>query len=363
VVLDLATVTTLHDTGVRGFASDNYSGVHPEVLAAIAAANDGHQVSYGEDLYTARLREVCARHFGAGVDTFPVFNGTGANVVGLLSMLPRWGAVICAKTAHIHADEGGAPEKAAGIKLLPIAAADGKLTPDLIAEEAWGWGDEHRAQPLVVYITQSSELGTVYTPDEVRAITGYAHERGMRVFMDGARLSNAAASLDVPLRAFTTDAGVDVVTFGGTKNGGLGAEAIVVLDADACEGLVYLRKTQMQLASKMRFVSAQLLALLDDDLYLRAARHANAMAARLRSQMEAGIADGSVHGVEFTQATQANAVFATLPPGVADRLRESFRFYDWDTSRGEVRWVCSFDTQPDDVDAFVAEAARLTSSA
>jgi threonine aldolase len=237
-------VTTLHDTTVRGFASDNYSGVHPEVLAAIAAANDGHQVSYGEDLYTARLREVCARHFGAGVDTFPVFNGTGANVVGLLSMLPRWGAVICAKTAHIHADEGGAPEKAAGIKLLPIAAADGKLTPDLIAEEAWGWGDEHRAQPLVVYITQSSELGTVYTPDEVRAITGYAHERGMRVFMDGARLSNAAATLDVPLRAFTTDAGVDVVTFGGTKNGGLGAEAIVVLDADACEGMVYLRKTQ-----------------------------------------------------------------------------------------------------------------------
>ena len=223
-----------------------------------------------------------------------MFNGTGANVVGLLSMLPRWGAVICAKTAHIHADEGGAPEKAGGIKLLPIAAADGKLTPDLIAEEAWGWGDEHRAQPLVVYITQSSELGTVYTPDEVRAITDYAHERGMRVFMDGARLSNAAATLDLPLRAFTTDVGVDVVSFGGTKNGALGAEAIVVLDAEASDGLIYLRKHQMQLASKMRFVSAQLLALLDGDLYLRNARQANAMATRLRSGLEAGIADGSI---------------------------------------------------------------------
>ena len=281
-------MATLHDPSVRGFASDNYSGVHPEVLAAIAAANGGHQVSYGEDVYTARLQEVCAGHFGGGVEMYPVFNGTGANVVGVLSMLPRWGAVICAKQAHIHADEGGAPEKAGGVKLLPIATTDGKLTPDLIAEEAWGWGDEHRAQPLVVYITQSSELGTVYTPDEVRAITDYAHERGMRVFMDGARLSNAAATLDLPLRALTTDAGVDVISFGGTKNGALGAEAIVVLDGEASDGLIYLRKHQMQLASKMRFVSAQLLALLDGDLYLRNARHANAMATRLRSGLQAG---------------------------------------------------------------------------
>jgi threonine aldolase len=356
-------VTTLHDPSVRGFASDNYSGVHPEVLAAIADANDGHQISYGEDDYTARLQEVCARHFGDGVETYPVFNGTGANVVGLLSMLPRWGAVICAKTAHIHADEGGAPEKVAGIKLLPVPAADGKLTPDLIAEEAWGWGDEHRAQPLVVYITQSSELGTVYTPDEVRAITDYAHERGMRVFVDGARLSNAAASLDLPLRAFTTDVGVDALSFGGTKNGALGAEAIVVLDTQASDGLIYLRKQKMQLASKMRFVSAQLLALLDGDLYLRNARHANAMAAGLRSGLDAGLTDGTIRDIEFTQPTQANAVFATLPRGVAEGLRERFRFYDWEAAKGEVRWVCSFDTQPKDVDAFVAEAARLTTDA
>ena len=358
--LDWTVVTTLHDTTIRGFASDNYSGVHPDVLAAIAAANDGHQVAYGEDVYTARLHEVCTRHFGGGIETYPVFNGTGANVVAMTSMLPRWGSVICAKTAHIHADEGGAPEKVAGIKLLPVATTDGKLTPELIAEEAWGADDEHRAQPRLVYLTQSSELGTVYTPDELRAITDYAHEGGMRVFMDGARLSNAAATLDLPLRAFTTDVGIDVLTFGGTKNGALVAELIVVLALNASEGLIRLRKSLMQLASKMRFVSAQLLALLDGDLYLRSARHANAMAARLRSAMEAGIADGSIRGVEFTQPTQANAVFARLPSGVADRLRESFRFYDWNAATGEVRWVCSFDTQPGDVDAFVAETARLT---
>ncbi len=353
-------MTTIHDPAVRGFASDNYSGVHPEVLDAIAAANGGHQASYGEDIYTARLQEVCAQHFGEGAQTYPVFNGTGANVVGLSSMLPRWAAVICAKTAHIHADEGGAPEKVAGIKLLTIPAPDGKLTPDLIAQEAWGWDDEHRSQPLVVYITQSSELGTVYTPDELSAITDNAHEHGMRVFMDGARLSNAAATLDLPLRAFTTDVGIDALSLGGTKNGALGAEAIIVLDAAACDGLIRLRKTQMQLASKMRFVSAQLLALLDGDLYLRNARQANAMATRLRSGLEAGIADGTIRGVDFTQPTESNAVFATLPPGLADELRKHARFYDWDAARGEVRWVCSFDTQREDIDAFIGEVTRLT---
>jgi threonine aldolase len=355
-------VTNLHDPRVRGFASDNYSGVHPDVLAAIEAANGGHQASYGEDVYTARLQEVFARHFGEGVEVYPVFNGTGANVVGLLSMLPRWGAVICATTAHVHTDEGGAPEKAGGIKLLPITTPDGKLTPDLIAKEAWGWDDEHRAQPLVVYLTQSSELGTVYAPDEVRAITDYADDHRMRVFMDGARLSNAAAALDLPLRSFTTDVGVDVLSFGGTKNGALGAEAIVVLNSEASNGLIRLRKLQMQLASKMRFVSAQLLALLDGDLHLRNARHANAMAARLRLGLEARIAEDAIRGVEFTQVTQANAVFASLPPGIADRLRERARFYDWDASRGEVRWICSFDTQPEDVDEFVAAVTRLTAS-
>jgi len=365
-------VTTLHDTDVRGFASDNYSGVHPEVLAAIAAANDGHQIAYGEDAYTARLQEVFAGHFGAGVQAFPVFNGTGANVTALQSMLPRWGAVVAASSAHIHVDEGGAPERVAGIKILHVPTPDGKLTPELVDREAWGWGDEHRAQPLVVSITQSTELGTLYTPDEIRQLADHAHARGMTLHLDGARIANAAAALEVPLRAFTRDAGVDVLSFGGTKNGALGAEAIVVLEPTASEGLLFLRKLNMQLASKMRFVSAQLIALLDGDLYLRNARHANAMAQRLRVAIETGIADGSISDVGFTQPTQSNGVFATLPGGVADALRERFRFYDWgpaspgseqdeDAARA-VRWMCSFDTDPADVDAFVAELARLTTA-
>ncbi|UGS26280.1 low specificity L-threonine aldolase [Microbacterium resistens] len=351
----------LHDTALRGFASDNYSGIHPEVLAAIAAANDGHQIAYGEDAYTTRLQEVFRAHLGDGVEAFPVFNGTGANVVGLQSMLPRWGAVIAAATAHINVDEGGAPERVGGIKLLTVPTEDGKLTPELVDREAWGWGDEHRAQPLVVSITQSTELGTLYSVEEIRALADHAHERGMRLHMDGARASNAAAALDLPLRAFTRDAGVDVMSFGGTKNGAMLGEAVVILNPEASSGLVYGRKLNMQLASKMRFVSAQLVALLEGDLWLRNARHANAMAQRLRRAVEAGIADGSIRGVAFTQATQSNGVFATLPDGVADRLRETFRFYDWDAARNEVRWMCSFDTTEADVDAFVAALSRLTS--
>ncbi|WP_309102866.1 low specificity L-threonine aldolase [Microbacterium sp.] len=349
-----------HDPAIRGFASDNYSGIHPEVLAAIGAANDGHQGAYGADAYTERLQEVFRQHFGEGTEAFPVFNGTGANVTGLQSMLPRWGAVIAASSAHINVDEGGAPERIGGFKILTVPTPDGKLTPELVDREAWGWGDEHRAQPLVVSITQSTELGTLYSAAEIRALADHAHGRGMKLHLDGARLSNAAAALDLPLRAFTRDAGVDVLSFGGTKNGAMLGEAIVVLNPEAADGLLYARKFNMQLSSKMRFVSAQLIALLEGDLWLRNARHANTMARRLRAAIEAGIADGSINGVAFTQPTQSNGVFATVPDGVADRLRESFRFYDWDAARNEVRWMCSFDTQEDDVDAFVAELSRLT---
>ncbi|NYD68024.1 threonine aldolase family protein [Agromyces atrinae] len=351
-------MNTLHDIDSRGFASDNYSGVHPDVLAALGAANGGHQVAYGGDVYTERLQEVMKSHFGDAAEAFPVFNGTGANVTALQSMLPRWGAVVAASTAHINVDEGGAPEKVGGLKILNVPTTDGKLTPELIDREAWGWGDEHRAQPLVVSITQSTELGTVYSIDEIRAIADHAHAKGMRLHVDGARLSNAAAALDAPLRAFTTDAGVDVVSFGGTKNGLIFGESIVVLDPAAADGLVYLRKLNMQLASKMRFVSAQIIALLEGDLWLENARHANAMATRLRSGLEAGIADGGFPGLGFTQPTQANAVFATLPAGVADRVREHVRFYDWDAAAGEVRWMCGFDTTADDVDAFISVIRR-----
>jgi threonine aldolase len=347
-------MTQLHDPGYRSFASDNYAGAHPEVLAAITEANGGHQVSYGEDVYTEKLQEVMRQHFGEQAEAFPVFNGTGANVTALTSMLPRWGAVVTSSTAHIHTDENGAPERISGLKLLTVPTPDGKLTPELIDREAWGWGDEHRAQPLTVSITQTTELGTLYSVAEVRAIADHAHSKGMTLHMDGARIANAAAALSVPLREFTTDAGVDTLSFGGTKNGLLYGEAIVVLNPSSSEGLGYLRKLNMQLTSKMRFVSAQLIALLTDDLYLTSAQRANAMARYLRDSLDDAIAAGRIGGLGFSQETQANAVFAVLDNAAADRIRQKIRFYDWDRAAGQVRWMTAFDTTEADVENFVA---------
>ncbi|WP_338403799.1 threonine aldolase family protein [Cellulosimicrobium arenosum] len=356
---------------MTSFASDNYSPAHPDVLVALAAASAGHEPSYGADPWTARLQEVVREQLGPDAAAYPVLTGTGANVVALMAMLPRWGAVVASEHAHLNTDENGAPERVGGIKVLPVPAPDGLLTPAAVERYADDLGDPHRAQPLVVSLTQSTELGTVYGPDEIRAVAAAAHARGLRVHLDGSRLANAAAALDVPLRALTTDAGVDVLSFGGTKNGIALGEAVVVLDPSAVDGVEFVRKATMQLASKMRYVSAQLLALFEpvgepvgepvaetgegadgDPLWLRNARHANAMAARLRSGLAAS-------GVAFTQPTQVNAVFATLPRDVAATLRARHRFYDWgpgETSdRVEVRWMCAWDTTPTDVDAFVAD--------
>lgn len=341
-------VSRRHDPRIRAFASDNYAGVHPEVLTALTAANEGHQVSYGEDEYTVHLQEVMQRHFGATAVTYPVFNGTGANVVSLMCLTDRWDAVICTETAHVNVDECGAPEKLGGVKLLPVSSPDAKLTPALIDQRARGFGFEHHAQPAVVSLTQSTELGTVYTPQEVRAVADHAHRHGLLVHLDGARLANAAASLGVPLHAFTTDAGVDVVSLGATKNGALGAEAVVVLNPDVVRGPRYVRKLAAQLPSKMRFVSAQLIALFEGDLWLRSAQHANKMAALLARQA------AGIEGVRITQQVQANGVFAVLPREAAQRLRTRYRFYDWDERTGEVRWMCSFDTTEQDVTSFVA---------
>lgn len=357
-------VEILHDTARRGFASDNYSGVHPEVLEAVSRANLGHVASYGADPYTQCLTEVVRGHFGAQAEAFPVFNGTGANVTALMASIPRWAGVVCTSHAHINTDEGGAPEKVGGLKLHPVVTPDARLTPDLLDTQAWGWGFEHRAQPLAVSLTESTELGTLYRPDELAALAERAHSHGMLVHMDGARLANAAAALGTDLRNITTEVGIDLLSLGGTKNGALGAEAVVVLDPRArtlqndprlAEALRYLRKSSMQLASKMRFVSAQLIALYEGDLWLRNARHANAMAARLRAALE------GADGVEFTQPTEVNGLFAILPPGVADQVRQHFFFYDWDAARREVRWMCSFDTTEDDVDRF-AQLVRAACS-
>ncbi|MBB5082415.1 threonine aldolase family protein [Nonomuraea endophytica] len=337
-----------HDPELKAFASDNYAGVHPEILEAIARANGGHQISYGEDVYTEALQGVFRRHFGERAQVYPVFNGTAANVVSLRAMLDTWQAVVCADTAHIHTDEGGAPEVAGGIKLFTVPTPDGKLTPELIDTQAWGFGDVHRAQPGVVSISNTTELGTVYTPAEITAICEHAHGLGLKVHLDGSRLTNAAAALDVPLRALTTDAGVDVLSFGGTKIGLLYGEAVVVLNPDAARGVDYIRKTYMQLSSKMRFVSAQFEALLGGDLWSRNAKRANAMGRRLAEAVR------DIPGVEVPRPVEANAVFAILPPEVTERLQKRFRFYTWNSAIGEVRWMCSFDTTEADVDAFAA---------
>jgi len=341
-----------HDPEVRGFASDNSAGVHPEVLAAIALANGGHQVSYGGDEYTAHLQEVFRRHFGPRAEAYPVFNGTGANVTALQSVTERWGAVICAASAHIHTDECGAPERVGGLKLLTVPTPDGKLTPELVDREAWGLDDEHRAQPQVVSLTQTTELGTCYTPDEIRAVCDHAHQRGLTVHLDGSRIANAAATLGVPLAAFTTDAGVDILSFGGTKNGLLFGECVVVLSPERVRAMKHLRKLSMQLASKMRFISVQFEALLAGDLWLRSAHHANAMARRLETAVR------GIDGVTVVRPVQSNAVFALLPREAGERLRKRYRFYFWDESTGEVRWMCAFDTTEDDVDSFAAALAE-----
>lgn len=337
---------------VRSFASDNNAGVHPEILAAIAAANDGHVRAYGDDPWTARAVEAFRAHFGPATEVFFVFNGTGANVLGIQALVRPHEAVICADLAHINVDECGAPERFTGCKLLGVPAPDGKLTPAAVAGRLRGIGDQHHVQPRVVSISQSSEYGTVYTPAEIRALADFAHAHRLLLHMDGARISNAAAALDLPLRAVTADVGVDVLSFGGTKNGLLGGEAVVFFDPAHAGRFRFIRKQGMQLSSKMRFVAAQFEALVGTDLWLRSARHANAMARRLGEGLR------RIPGVTVTQPVDANAVFAILPPGSIPALQAQAYFYVWDDTRDEVRLMASFDTTEDDVDRFLAAVAR-----
>ncbi|MCS4534648.1 threonine aldolase family protein [Neisseria montereyensis] len=350
-------MSTLHNPEQISFASDNYSGAHPEILVALSDANGGHVGAYGNDPYTAYLRTLVKRHFGEQAEAWPVFNGTGANVLSLQACLPRWGAVICGESAHVNEDESNAPQAVGGFKLWTVPVEEGKINPDLIAREARGYGFEHRAQPLAVSITQSTEWGTVYQPSEIEAISALCRKHGMVLHMDGARLANAAASLNVSLREITTDVGVDILSFGGTKNGLLFGECVVVLNPEkVSDGLKYLRKLNLQLASKMRFISAQLIALLENDLWLKSAQHANAMATRLANGLQ------QIEGASLKYPQQANGVFARLPKGIADTVREHFAFYDWD-DQGTVRLMCSFDTQPEDVDLFLALVRKAVNGA
>lgn len=337
----------------RTFASDNWAGVHPAVMDAIVQANGHHAPSYGADPLTARAIDLFRREFGPDAEVYFAFNGTGANVVGLQSLLRPYEAVVCAAGAHIAVDECGAPERFLGSKLLTVATPDGKLTPELIEPVITGVGDQHHVQAKVISITQSSEVGTCYQVDEIADLGRWAHARGMYLHLDGARISNAAAAIGVGPGAFGSAAGVDVLSFGGTKNGALGAEAVVTFRPEATTALQFIRKQSMQLSSKMRFVAAQFIALLEDGLWERNARHANAMAERLSNAVS------RLPGVSLAYPVQANAVFAVLPPDVTTALQATYPFYIWDEATGVVRWMCSFDTTPEDVDAFVGHLAGL----
>jgi threonine aldolase len=337
----------LAGAAVRGFASDNCSGIHPEVLAAIVAANAGHQPSYGDDEITLRLQGIFRRHFGSAALPYPVLTGTGANLVALRAMTSRWGAVLCSADAHINTDEGGAPEQLAGLKLAAVPAPGGKLSPEQIAAFAEAAGEVHWAQPEVVSLTQPTEWGVVYTATELARLCAAAHEGGLLVHMDGARLCNAAAALGLPLRAITTDVGVDVVSFGGTKIGLLLGEAVVILNPAAVSGTEFARKSTTQLASKMRFISAQFEALLGDDLWRRIADHGNQMARR----MEAGLR--TVAGIEILHEVDTNAVFAALPPATLNRVRRRFQLPVSGPAADRVRLMMSFDTTEQDVEDFV----------
>jgi threonine aldolase len=338
---------------MKSFGSDNHAPVHPDVLAAIVAANDGDAPSYGADRWTEEAKRLFTVHFGPDAEAHLVFNGTGANVLSLGTLLRSYEAVVCADTAHIHTDECGAPEQQLGCKLLPAPTVDGRISVEAADRLVWGIGDEHHVQARVLSITQSTELGTRYSLAAVRELTDWAHGRGLAVHMDGARLANAAAGLGVSLGEASTGCGVDVLSFGGTKNGGLGAEAVVVLRPGLGADFLFRRKQGMQLASKMRYAAAQFVALLSDDLWRRAAAQANAMAARLAEQAAA------VPGVKVTRPVEANAVFAIPPAEVVAPLQEVFPFYVWDEATGEVRWMTSFATTAAEVDEFVATLARL----
>jgi threonine aldolase len=333
---------------LRGFASDNNAGVHPIIMEAMASVNEGHAIAYGDDPQTLMTIDRMKEIFGPGSEVFFVFTGTAANVLGLSAAARSHQAVICPETAHIHVDECGAPEKFTGCKLLTVPTCDGKLTVDMIRSHMRGIGFEHHVQPRVVSITQSTEMGTVYTLEEIREISSYAHDNDMIVQMDGARISNAAVSLDVGFYEMTGGSGVDVLSFGGTKNGMMYGEAVVFFNGELAHDFKYRRKQGMQLASKMRYIAAQVRAYLENDLWKVNALHANRMARKLYQAVR------DIPGLEITQKVESNALFATIPSEVIPALQEEYFFYVWDEYRSEVRWMCSFDTAEEDIEGFAS---------
>ena len=344
---------TKQETSSRSFASDNNAGVHPKIMEAIAAANDGHVIAYGDDPYTARAVKLFREHLGKDVEVYFVFGGTGANVLGLKAGTESHHAIICAQTAHINVDECGAPEKFTGCKLLPITTADGKIKIEQIKPLLHEVGFEHHVQPRVISVSQATEMGTVYTPAELKTLSKFAHEHDMLLHVDGARIANAAASLDVKLKSITRDAGVDILSFGGAKNGMMYGEAVVFFDKVLAKDFKYTRKQGTHLPSKMRFISAQFAALLSNDLWRQNAQHANEMAQRLASELR------NIPQITITQKVESNGVFAVVPKKYIALLQKRYFFYVWNEEISEVRLMTSFDTSEADIADFVALVRKI----
>lgn len=332
---------------MRSFASDNNSGVHPNVFNALLKANDGHSLGYGNDPWTEEANLIFKKTFGQKSESFFVFNGTGSNIVALQLMTRSYNSIICAETAHINVDECGAPVKSTSCQIFSIPTFDGKLTPELIKQKLHGFDDQHHSQPGVIYISQCTELGTVYSVNEIKAITSLAHQHNMYVHMDGARLANAASYLDLSLKALTTDCDVDILSFGGTKNGLMMGESVVILNPVFQDKAKFIRKQSAQLASKMRYLAVQFTAYLSDNLWLKNAEQANNMAIKL--------SEGIIKfpGISFTQKIESNALFMTMPRDIIDKLLEKWFFYFWNENNNEIRLVTSFDTTIEDVDDFL----------
>ena len=331
----------------RSFASDNNAGVHPQVIKAIKAANDGHVLAYGNDHITARAVSLFQKHFGRDIAVFFVFGGTGANVLGLKAITQSHHAIFCAETSHVNVDECGAPEKFTGCKLIVLPTSDGKLRVDQIKPFLHAVGYEHHVQPRVISVSQVTEMGTVYTRKELKTLSSFAHDNNMLLHVDGARLANAAVSLNATLKEITADAGVDVLSFGGTKNGMMYGEAVIFFDKKLATDFKYIRKQGMQLPSKMRYISAQFEALLSGNLWKRSAEHSNRMAQILAVQL------AKIPKIKITQPVESNGVFAVVPPKYIPRLQKEYFFYVWDEEISEVRLMASFDTTEHDIQDFV----------
>ena len=337
----------------RGSGSDNHSGFSPEVMEALARANDRHALAYGDDMVTKRLENLIKETFGPQASIYLVFNGTGANVLCIDAMCRSHEAVVCAETAHINVDECGAPQRVVGCRLLTVDTPDGKLTPELVKTRLHGFGFEHHSQPKAISISQPTELGTLYTLEEIKALADLAHSYDMYLHVDGARLANAAVALGCSFKEMTTDCGVDALSFGGTKNGLIMGESCVLLNPALDNDMLYRRKQMTQLGSKMRFMAAQMEAYLSTGLWRRNAEHSNRMAQLLKAEVE------KVEGVKIMYPVQVNSLFAQLPREVWKRLQDYYFFYDWDENQDVVRWMCSFDTTEEDIKDFVAALRKL----